>query len=634
MTDPVPQQPVGRMRSTASNVLERPTLRSEHEIEPFPRERFLQFCAVLKIQSRDEGLIGFKLKGSQLYILDEICQGLLEGVTTFVILKARQLGASTFFLALDLFWAFEHKGILGVFATHEEASRDQFRAQVDLMLATLPRPYKSPANKNNSKMLIFKNTSLFRYLVAGQREKSNKLGRSGGTNYLHATEVAFWGSPDDLASLNQTLSHKYKYRLSIYESTANGFNHFEEMWQIALKEPSQRAIFVGWWRDEANEFGEGHPYYRFYMPGGVGEPLTKREKAGIAAVKEQYGFSITAGQIAWYRWHLAVNCRGDQDQMDQEQPWVPDDAFVSTGAAFFTNESLTRQFKDARKSLCMPFIVRVTDRWQDTDIRATRNTDIAQLKIWEQPNKWGKYTLGCDVAFGSSAENDLTVISIWRVWSNMAYQVAEYATPEISTYQCAWVLAYLAGLYRDCMVNIEVTGPGIVVMQELDRLRQQTREMVGPAGDDLRNVFAHMRDFLYRRADSLGGGLVRQWKTTPGATGTKPVLMNRFKNYVELDLAHIRSLACVEECRRLKVDGGNIEADSGHDDRAIAAALAVYAWAEWRMGELKAKGWTYEHAMTVEKQGGEDAIDGLLRRFFAEKKITVKDKLEMDVRTV
>jgi Terminase RNaseH-like domain len=629
MMEGVLQPPIRRRRSTVkvqTEALKETRKELDGGIEPFPREEFLEFCGQLKIQSKDYGLTTFELLGSQLYTLDEIVKGIDEGVCTFVILKSRQLGMSTFFLALDLFWAFKYAGILGVFATHEEASRDQFRAQIDLYLTTLPKRYKVTETTNNRTMLILKNSSLFRYLVAGQRTGTNKLGRSGGTNYMHATEVAFWGSSEDLSALNETLSHLYPHRFYVYESTANGYNHFEEMWQVALSEPSQRAIFVGWWRDERNEFSLSHPNFKFYMPQGLKTSLTKREREGIAAVKEKYGFEINAGQVAWYRWHLATACHGDVDQMEQEQPWVAEDAFVSTGAAFISNEALTRQFKDARPRLVMPFTVKMTEQWIDTIIAPAKAITHCQLKIWEAPSKWGRYTLGCDVAYGSSDTNDLTVISVWRVFADRCYQVAEFATPEASTYQCAWMLAYLGGLYQDCMVNIEITGPGLVVVQELDRLRHDAHKMGGPDAGDMRNVLSRMRDFLYRRADSMSGGLVRQWKTTPGSTGTKPVLMNRFKNYVELGLAQIRSMTCIEECRRLRNDGGNIEASTGHDDRAIAAALAVYAWAEWRIPELKAKGWTYDHAMSVEKHGGEDPVNGLVRKFLALQKIQVKDK--------
>lgn len=632
----IAQRPIrrgGLRHSLKSKLPASRNLSLDGSVSPFPLERFQKFCSVLQIQSRDYGLIPFRLLGSQLYVLGEIAKGLSEGVTSFVVLKDRQSGMSTLFLALDLFWAFEHKGLLGVFATHEEASRDQFRAQIDLFLTSLPKPYRVAESTNNRTMLVLKNTSLFRYLVAGQRSTTNKLGRSGGTNYCHSTEVGFWGSPEDIASLNQTFSHIYPHRLYIVESTANGFNHFEEMWQTALISPSQRAIFSGWWRDERKEFGAAHPNYKFYMPAGTSEVLSKHERQMVAAVAEQYGFQITAGQLAWYRWHLENNCGGDQAQMSQEQPSVPEEAFQSTGAKYFVNEALTRAFKAARGALCMPFDVKVTDRWQDTEIRATSRIATARLKIWEEPNvKWGRYVIGVDVAFGSSPDNDLTVISVWRVWADRAIQVAELATPEISTYQCAWMVAYLGGLYKDCMVNLEVTGPGQDVLKELDRVKQWAREMTGPEGADLRNVLARMREFLYRRADSFGGNVVRQWKTSAGPSGTKTLLMSRFKNYVELDIAQPKSLALIEEMRRIRIDGGSIEAESGHDDRVIAAALAVYAWGEWRLPELRAQGWTYERAKAIEVQGAPDPVDGLVRRFLQTQKIHVKDAIENDVR--
>src|ERR1700693_1585406 len=153
--------------------------RPDGSIAPFPLEKFLAFCKKLLIQSKDAGVIHFEPLGSQKYVLEEIVEGLARGVTTFVILKSRQLGISTLFLALDLFWAFEYPGRLGVFATHDEGSRDQFRNQIEVFLTGLPRSHKIDYETNNRLMLVLKNLSVFRYLVAGTRTTTNKLGRSG-----------------------------------------------------------------------------------------------------------------------------------------------------------------------------------------------------------------------------------------------------------------------------------------------------------------------------------------------------------------------------------------------------------------------------------------------------------------------
>src|SRR5215472_17218911 len=112
------------------------------KVAPFPRERFLGFIAHLRILTKEFGIIPLRMLGTQRYVLDQICDGLSEGITSFVILKARQLGMSTFFIALDLFWAFEHAGLSGAFATHTDQSKNQFRNIIKLFLANLPKNYK------------------------------------------------------------------------------------------------------------------------------------------------------------------------------------------------------------------------------------------------------------------------------------------------------------------------------------------------------------------------------------------------------------------------------------------------------------------------------------------------------------
>src|SRR5215469_2869721 len=82
-------------------------------VAPFPMARFLAFLGELKVQSRDFGLTNFRLLGSQRFLLLEIERAMGEGVTTIYVLKSRQVGISTLLLALDMFWAFEHKGLLG-----------------------------------------------------------------------------------------------------------------------------------------------------------------------------------------------------------------------------------------------------------------------------------------------------------------------------------------------------------------------------------------------------------------------------------------------------------------------------------------------------------------------------------------
>lgn len=613
-----PHRNTGKKKSAGPKI-ERP----DGRVAPFPRARFMEFVGQLKVQSRDYGLVPMELLGSQIYILDEICKGLKEGITTFVILKARQLGASTFFLALDLFWAMEHAGMLGVFSTHEEGAREQFRNQIDVFFQTIPKSYKIAAVTNNRTMLVLQNSSLFRYLIAGTRGTTNKMGRSGGCNFLHSTETAFYGSADDISALNQTLSEIYPHRLYIYESTANGFNHYEEMWETATDSPAQCAIFVGWWRNELYEFGRDHPLFMKYMPHGAKTGLTAHEQKMVTEVREKYGVQLTAGQIAWYRHHLETKCKNDMQQMLQEMPHTPEAAFVSTGSQFFTNEILTSAMRAAKKDTCMPFAFHLTTNAGDTQVKST-TIGNAELKIWEEPVRGARYVIGCDPAYGSNEDSDSSVIWIGRCYADCLVQVAEYATNSVQPYQLAWILAYLSGLYGDVMVILELNGSGHAVLGELTRLRTAMHGVATPQEISLKNCLKYMKEYLYRREDSLGGGLLRQWVTSPN---NKVQLMERYKVGFETNRINVKSIIGLEEHRRIVRDEGSIGAGGRYkDDRVIGAALAYYAWDQWVRISMSAQGRTLENEQKIARGGGRDPVGDLMVKFMAARGIKINDE--------
>lgn len=600
----------------------RASIAADGSVAKFPLERFLSFCRQLLIQSKDSGVVHFDLLGSQRYVLEQIVEGLDRGITTFVILKGRQQGISTLFLALDLFEAFEHPGTIGVFATHDEGSRDQFRNQLEVFLAGLPKSHKIDYETSNRLMLVLKNLSMFRYLVAGTRTTTNKLGRSGGCNFCHATEVAFWGSADDLKALMQTFSETYPHRKYFFESTANGFNHFEEMYSIAESSPAQMAIFSGWWRDERNEFGANHPLYLQYMPDGVKTPLTSFERQKMREVKERYGFDITAGQIAWYRFHLETKCSGDQSMMNQEQPWTAEDAFISSGSNFLATRTLTDISLQAKRHLCIPYSFRLTNNFLDTQMSQVSDTKRCELKIWEKPVAGAKYVIGADPIFGSSDNRDNGVISIGRCYADCVVQVAEYVSPSISAYQYAWVIAMLAGLYDDVLLTLEMTGPGVVVFEELKQLRQKLAMRSDGADDDMRNCLKHMKNFLYTRSDSLTGNMLLQWKSSPEL---RTQLMFKFRDGITASRLKVRSMHLIDEMRYLTIDGGYVGTPAGkQDDRVFGAALMYWGWdMRVRPRLMRQSGMTLIETKEREEKGTPSQIIGMAHRFLDNAQISV-----------
>jgi hypothetical protein len=74
---------------------------------------------------------------------------------------------------------------------------------------------------------------------------------------------------------------------------------------------------------------------------------------------------------------------------------------------------------------------------------------LATLKIWEEPIDTAYYVIGADPAYGSSDWADRFCIQIFRCYADGLDQVAEFATSELNTYQFAWVIAHLAGAYKN-----------------------------------------------------------------------------------------------------------------------------------------------------------------------------------------
>jgi hypothetical protein len=603
------------------------------KVAPFPRAKFEKFLSHLKIQSRDYGgKIPFRPLGSQRYILDEIEKGLKEGVTTFVIVKSRQQGSTTILIALDMFWAFQYEGLLGTFILHEDKALAKWRAIIDIFYHAIPSKiavagravrFKPRKTHHNRDILQFSNDSMFSYLIAGTQEnKAAGLGRSGATNFVHATEVAFYGSSEDIKAFKSSISALYEHRLQVYESTANGFNHFYDTCQQAKASPAtMRFIFSGWWRDERCQFPTDDTRYKHFMRD---TKLTIVERARVRNVKEQYGFVISLQQVAWYRWKLEDEFENDQTMMDQEYPWTEEDAFQATGSKYFLAATLTVAMREARKHPFQGYRYKMTTRWDDIAVQGFPDPR-AELRVWEQASRFGYYAISCDPAYGSSDEADRNVISVWRCYAECMVQVAEFACPWSQTYQTAWVLAHLAGFYgiNESHVMIELNGPGKAVFAELRQIQTHLREM-SPTSDnfELRNCLKGMRDFYYQRLDSVGGGdLAYHWTMTEDL---KRYLMTSFKNAVELARMHIRSLPLLEEMRQVVNDEGHIAAQGGgNDDRVVAAALAHEVWRKWLQPKLKGMHMTRARSAQIEASGEDQPINKLVLNWLRKSNIEV-----------
>src|SRR3954468_488169 len=104
---------------------------------------FRKYIANLRIQSKhaesdpDGTGISLKMWTSQTRVLEEICQGLEDGIHIFYILKSRQLGVTTITLAILLFWLALHPNTIGCLVSDSDKNASKNRATIRKYMESL-----------------------------------------------------------------------------------------------------------------------------------------------------------------------------------------------------------------------------------------------------------------------------------------------------------------------------------------------------------------------------------------------------------------------------------------------------------------------------------------------------------------
>lgn len=593
---------------------------------------FLEFVGNMTISSKE--LDAAKpvplldvLYSAQYRFLEEVAAGLDQGVRDFKNLKSRQLGISTVCLALDVFWASVHDRLQGAIITDTDGNRDKFRILLEQYIESLPKGLRVGIKRHNRNNLELMNGSVIDYLVAGTRGKKGSLGTSRALNFIHATEVSNWGSTDaDIANLKASLAQKHPHRLYIWESTARGFgNEWYDMSQGAISDGvTQKFFFLGWFLKEDYAFAENSPEYARWWDG----ECTEEEKEIAQAVADESRWTITPQQWAWHRYMRTVEIP-DADLMRQNYPSTAREAFIMTGRSFFPLRKVANNVRliHETQTPLKAYRYHIGNRFDATELEELESTKDADLRIWEEPHPNGVYVMGVDTAFGRE-DKDRHAIEILRCYADRVVQVAEFATGIPETYQAAWVMCHLAGAYKNVIINLEVSGPGFAIMDELRHLRQllDMRQLPGiaGAGGELEDIFSAVRWFLYHRPDSMGAGYVYNWKTNQD---NKLQIMNELRDTYAVNHLDVFSVPLLEEMERVVQEGSEIRAEGrAHDDRVFAAALAVHAWITWVRSGMIGTNQTYDRVSEEDRLSKETPSATMIGRVVSDFFVRAEEK--------
>lgn len=607
---------------------------------PALESAFRAFLQYPTISSKDSGLVKIQLFDAQEYFLREIFRGLAADVHWFVVGKGRQLGITTICLLLDCFWCGALPGVQGAIVFDSIQNKEKFRILLKGILDRLERDHPAfalPIDKHDRDFIQFKNGNVLDYMTAGTKIGQGTLGRSRALNFVHATEVCSYGDEKAFQAFRDAMSDLFPARLYIMESTARGYNLFNKLWDEAERDPiAKRTIFLGWWRKATNSYRHSSALFGRY---GYVE-LSRWEEEMNEEVWNLYRHRITLEQWAWYRHRIDPSSAADFESDDedrivtvqQEHPTTPDQMFSETGSYFIPSIQLNDAIREARRHPFKGFHFFIGE-----DITAVRIEPVvlarqAQLRLWEEPVPSARYVLAADPAYASSDDSDFFSITVLRCYGDRLEQVAEFSERNMQDYQFAWVMAYLANMYGNCRIILEINGPGEAVLVEFRHLRTmlETGKFNVSKPPELWNEedFAHNRrykrflqgvgDYMYHRPDSFGGGYNAQWKTS---AQNRPAILIQMRDQFMSETLRVYSVECLMQMRRLRHEGMAIQPEgTGKDDRVFTMAMAVRCWIEFERMALISEGRLYE----IERQREQPEEIGTVGKYM---QVMLKDSM-------
>lgn len=500
----------------------------------------------LKIKTKTGQLVNFKLNQPQLKLYEAIKkQAENNQPIRLIILKARQMGFSTLTEAIGFTNAVTNPNYRFNIIAHKDESTNNLYEMSKTFYNNLPEPLKPTERKNNAKQLIFdtKDGQGLGSTISCMTAGGKGVGRSSTIHFLHASEYAFWegNAEDTYTSLMQAVPNTPD-SMVIIESTANGYNHFKDMWDRVNAELDNEEdvsgfipIFFAWF--ELDEYRMKYNGFR----------LNKKERE----LKEKY--NLDNEQIAWRRWAIKNNCNGSEDIFRQEYPSNPHEAFLSTGQPVFDKEKVTNRLeqiglKEPLKRGYFTYdktaIYEISNiKWQDDD------KGFIKIYIDRQPRH--PYVLAGDTAGEGSDWFAGQVIDNYT-----SEQVATLRT-QIDEDLYAEQMYCLGRYYHWALIGIEANYS-----------RYPTKVL------DFMN---YPKLYIREREDTFTGGINKAYGFLT-TSKTRPIILSELKKLVREEVELLNDRTTLEEMLTfVKNDAGKeVALPTKHDDMVMCIAIAYY----------------------------------------------------------
>ncbi len=210
---------------------------------------FSRNCLLIRLKSGQ--VVPFVMNRAQRRLHEALERQRAEtGRVRAIIVKGRQLGASTYIQARFYWRLWSGQGLRAFILTHEVSASNNMFSMARRYHENFPGWIRRPTTAANAKELKFADNDCS-YVVATAGNKA--VGRSDTLQLYHGSETAYWPNAEDhIGGSFQTVPEEDGTE-RLLESTANGIgNVFQKRYAAAQRHQSdEEAIFLAWfWGDD------------------------------------------------------------------------------------------------------------------------------------------------------------------------------------------------------------------------------------------------------------------------------------------------------------------------------------------------------------------------------------------------
>lgn len=527
-------------QAIANELLQNPQLLAE--VRRYP-EKLVELVFI--VVDKNQKTMPFFLNDVQHEFIDTLNKaiedyeaGLITDIS-LLVLKGRQQGFTTLVTAYQLSCSILNRNFQGfTLADKSDNSEAIFQNKAKFPYSQLPECLKPTEKYNNRKQLLFEKINSSWAVDTATKD----VGRSRTVNFFHGSECAFW--KDGISPIQGALGEAFtKNCIKIYESTANGYNDYQKMWDSGV----HINCFYEWWKTKEYRV-------KFYSK--------KTEEVFLHGVDVNKGWiwdrlrwlrddkHLDPEQLFWY-WNKYDRYL-DKDLIKQEYPCTPHEAFLLSGKNVFDTAIILERLERLVKPLKVGYFIYDYDGLKITNIRWVNDKD-GYIKIYLKPDMpaVSQYCIGGDTA-GSDSGDDFFTGHVLDARTGEQVAVLKH---QFNADQYAKQMYCLGKYYKDALIGIEANFDSFPIM-ELQRL-------------------GYPKQYTRAAQDTYTGKTEKRFgfKTT---SLTRPTIISRLVEIVREHCELINDRVTLEELLTIvRNEKGRIEApQGGHDDMMMGLAIA------------------------------------------------------------